>query len=301
MQTLTVTDRALDLGYRLEKAGITEEQVRAFSRKEALAVCAGYRGRAGFSAVPAPLLGQNHKLELSDGTKVFTKGLSLLPHTLSGYNTCRWSGACALTCLEGAGQGGLSDMPTRARGWRTAMLAEAPAAFFRLLLDELEALSRKAIRLGRRWKVACRLNVFSDLRWELIVPWLLALCRDGFGRGRRARVWMYDYTKGRGHRDVTLCDSLGYDLSFSVDERTPLATIPGLRRPVVVFACKKGHLPTTWMGMPVINGDETDARFLEPTNVVVGLSYKRVTRQGAGKLSDQLAEAARLGFAVVPS
>ncbi len=35
------------------------------------------------------------------------------------------------------------------------------------------------------------------------------------------------------------------------------------------------------MGYDVINGDESDARFLDKKNVIVGLKYKRLTYKGA--------------------
>jgi hypothetical protein len=33
-------------------------------------------------------------------------------------------------------------------------------------------------------------------------------------------------------------------------------------------------LPTTYLGRPVVNGDDTDLRFLDPQGVVVGLKAK---------------------------
>ena len=49
----------------------------------------------------------------------------------------------------------------------------------------------------------------------------------------------------------------------------------------VVFGVKNvNELPTTYKGYKVINGDETDLRFLDEDNVVVGLKYKLVTGKG---------------------
>ena len=44
----------------------------------------------------------------------------------------------------------------------------------------------------------------------------------------------------------------------------------------VVFSTKKGEaLPSTWKGYPVYDGDDTDARFLDPKGgYVVGLRTK---------------------------
>jgi hypothetical protein len=33
-------------------------------------------------------------------------------------------------------------------------------------------------------------------------------------------------------------------------------------------------VPDTWQGFPVINGDESDLRFLDPSGVIVGLKAK---------------------------
>ena len=43
----------------------------------------------------------------------------------------------------------------------------------------------------------------------------------------------------------------------------------------VVFSTKKGQpLPAEYLGRPVIDGDETDLRFLDPSGVIVGLRAK---------------------------
>jgi hypothetical protein len=40
-------------------------------------------------------------------------------------------------------------------------------------------------------------------------------------------------------------------------------------------------LPTEFEGYKVINADETDLRFTDPKNVIVGLKYKKMTKKGA--------------------
>jgi hypothetical protein len=39
-------------------------------------------------------------------------------------------------------------------------------------------------------------------------------------------------------------------------------------------------LPTEYLGYKVINGDESDLRFLDDKNVIVGLKYKLMTGKG---------------------
>ena len=51
----------------------------------------------------------------------------------------------------------------------------------------------------------------------------------------------------------------------------------------------KGHnvavvfdeVPETYKGYKVINGDESDLRFTDEKNVIVGLKYKKLTGKGA--------------------
>jgi hypothetical protein len=56
---------------------------------------------------------------------------------------------------------------------------------------------------------------------------------------------------------------------------TALATMP---HPVVVVDVKRGKpLPATYMGRPVVDGDRSDARFLDPAGSVVLLRFKNVS------------------------
>lgn len=43
----------------------------------------------------------------------------------------------------------------------------------------------------------------------------------------------------------------------------------------VVF---RGTFPSTYQGYPVINGDESDMRWLDPAGHVIALSYKQAVR-----------------------
>jgi hypothetical protein len=53
----------------------------------------------------------------------------------------------------------------------------------------------------------------------------------------------------------------------------------------VVFGVKPGHdLPETFNGIEVIDGDKTDARFLDPEDTIVGLRAKGRMRRGNWKM-----------------
>jgi hypothetical protein len=55
----------------------------------------------------------------------------------------------------------------------------------------------------------------------------------------------------------------------------------------MVFGVKKANnIPTEYQGYKVINGDETDLRFLDEDNVIVGLKYKLLTGKGSKGKND---------------
>jgi len=71
-----------------------------------------------------------------------------------------------------------------------------------------------------------------------------------------------------------------YSLTFSRSEETELEEIKELvskaHNVAVVFRDK---LPKTWEGMQVVDGDDTDLRFLDPKGVIVGLVEKGLAKK----------------------
>jgi hypothetical protein len=69
-----------------------------------------------------------------------------------------------------------------------------------------------------------------------------------------------------------------YRLTFSRSEKNEDIADGFIKRGgnvAVVFSTRKGRaLPDTYLGAPVIDGDEHDLRFLDPRGVVVGLRAK---------------------------
>ena len=84
-------------------------------------------------------------------------------------------------------------------------------------------------------------------------------------------VEFYDYTKiPAPWKRVTA----NYHLTFSFSGTNLPACIDALQHGINVAVVFSGSLPATWHGYPVINGDESDLRFLDPVGVIVGLSTK---------------------------
>ena len=116
-----------------------------------------------------------------------------------------------------------------------------------------------------------RLNVFSDIPWELVFPEIFALVPGTY----------YDYTKVP-HREVPS----NYDLTFSYSGRNLDDAVGELERGrmiAVVFLTQRHQTPSTFLGVPVVDGDLSDARPLDPPQVIVGLAYK--LPKGQGKIS----------------
>lgn len=210
----------------------------------------------------------NLKLSKSEGTSYYSVGLSLAPWTLAGMgNLCAGaSKQCIVGCLNTSGRGTMY-MAQRARIARTrAALSrdkETRADFISLLVHELETYQRRALRHGKF--LAVRLNLYSDLAWENLAPFIFERFRQG--------VRFYDYTKIVARLGRTPGN---YDLTFSRSESNQAETASALDagfRVAVVFNRNK-PLPRRYLGRKVVNGDRHDLRFLEPGGVVVGLVAK---------------------------
>jgi len=236
---------------------MTRDENRAFNL-----VISDYRAAQGFKCCTARLITtDNDKLGKSDRPSY---GLSLSPAATSGkWNTCPWSTpGCRSVCLSTAGNGRY-DSVTRAREWRTRLLADHPAAFLSRLASEL----RTRVRLDG--PINFRPNIVSDLRWELFLD-------SGFFS--ITNVAFYDYTKAPTHKRASLPN---YRLVGSVSERDSDEDIRGkvdhYGSVAVALDLPKGApLPAVLFGRPVVDGDLSDDRTMgSELGVVVGLRFKR--------------------------
>ena len=184
--------------------------------------------------------------------------MHLAPSTLSGYNTCPMaSNGCASACLNTAGRGRFTAIQ-EARIRKTRWFFENREDFMYTLVKDIKAAIRKAEREG--FIPVFRLNGTSDIRWETVSVLDYRNIMEMF-----PNVQFYDYTKLPNRRDIPA----NYHLTFSRSESNE-HLIPQGMNVAVVF----DSLPDVWMGRKVIDGTETDLRFLDEQNVVVGLLAK---------------------------
>jgi hypothetical protein len=259
MRNLT---RELEAAGPFDPGAMSVKQARAELR-------AFYVGEHGYRNTP-PLLSPPASNVKMAKSATPTYGLSLAPADMAGdLNTCTWSTPlCRAACvLVTAGKGTLPGV-RRARVVKTRALAEHPQAFITVLAWELG----KAVR--KHGAIVARLNVASDLRWELFAPAVLATPGVAF----------YDYTKAPvGQRSAPD----GYRLTYSVSERARSTTnaieaMQALANAAVVFERTPAGLPETWNGFKVIDGDVTDDRTQDPRGTVVGLLAKGAARRTRG-------------------
>lgn len=187
--------------------------------------------------------------------------LHLAPWTLSGYNVCpRASAGCAAACLNTAGRGKFSTVQ-EARIRKTKLFFENRKEFLATLEKDIDLHIRSAIRKDM---IPCiRLNGTSDIPWERIVIRDNKCIMELF-----PQIQFYDYTKRTGRQLLP-----NYHLTFSLAEDNHDAAQSELARGLNVAAVFR-QPPEVFWNHPVINGDETDLRFLDPQNCIVGLKAK---------------------------
>lgn len=143
---------------------------------------------------------------------------------------------------------------------RTDFMMAEPLAFLRLLVHEIGTAHRKHDDLH------VRLNTFSDIAWERVIPWMFAMFPD---------VQFYDYTKRWDRIEHTPAN---YALAASVSEATPMQTVRLFDGPMaVVLDVPKGQpMPATWQGHVVVDADLSDRWIVEHAGcpVVGGLRPK---------------------------
>jgi hypothetical protein len=197
--------------------------------------------------------------------------LHFAPADLSGKEVCpKRTIGCTFACLNLAGRGGIfkkgetTNVIQQARIRKTKMFFENREQFFNDLTREIDGAINKAKKNGLT--PVFRLNGTSDLAWEKYTIGDTAL--NIFQMF--PEVQFYDYTKVN-NRKVSHIPN--YHLTFSKadgnDMDVRLALSNGMNVAVVFH-----KVPETYLGRKVINGDETDLRFLDPKGVIVGLKAK---------------------------
>jgi hypothetical protein len=234
--------------------------------------------------------------------------LYLSPSDSSGEEFCPLAkiADCKTDCLTFAGRGGMAkgnatfetesgatlpdNAVQRARLRRSELFNNDRNAFMAQLVREIEwaqtYVMRLSVKLNKDLKLVVRLNGTSDIRWESIPA---DNCPNIFTRFSRTQF--YDYTKIPNRR---IAGIKNYHLTFSYSNAPEFA-------PIVIKALAhygesvsfavvfKGAMPEYFLGRAVINGDESDLRFLDRAGVVVGLKAKGRARTSLSQFAVRVA------------
>ena len=184
---------------------------------------------------------------------------------------------CFDGCLKSAGRGAFDNVQA-ARAAKTAFFKENQRAFMLSMCADVWSHVRRAAKLGLIPLV--RPNGTSDIPFENILI-------DGRTIFQIfADVQFYDYTK-HPNRNLAGKTAGNYDLTYSFSAITPkTVSIKGLtnwhnKRVAVVFQ-KQADIPAEFRGWPVVDGDNTDVRHVEPARVVVALYAKGKAKRDTG-------------------
>lgn len=227
----------------------------------------------GFDTNPKTVKGQ--------GRGFLTGILYLAPSKISGFQVCPTaSPGCIAACLYTAGRGGMT-MTQNARIRKTKYYFEDRPSFMMELYKEIRLFVKRAAKRGM---VPCiRLNGTSDIPWER-VPVTLPEGKYYFHHDNNIMqcfpdVQFYDYTKRANRRNLPP----NYHLTFSLSETNEAIAGEWLARGgnvAVVYRHEELPRHDTIGGIvrPVVNGFDTDLRFLDQTGAIVGLCAKGKAR-----------------------
>lgn len=230
-------------------------------------------------------IGQNYKTSKEvEGFAGKVMGLSLAPYWKAtdpmasvetpprgAANLCAGSNPeCRKACLVTTGRN--IGYAVGIKYNRTRALMNHPVEFCSMLAWSMQKFFARA--LNQDFRSFVRLNVYSDIPWEIFFPDLFRAF---------PAVQVYDYTKVERRTGPS-----NYDLTFSysgTNEKQALRELDRGRRVAVVFLRKrmmKGKkrvfVPfvkgATFWGHRVVDGDISDLRPLDPAPSIVGLGYK---------------------------
>ena len=225
----------------------------------------------------------NAKIVKGEELGYVTKGIHFAPAQLSGFEVCQWrSKGCTASCLNTAGRGQMNSIQ-QSRIAKTKLFFDKQFDFLAKLSKEISSSIKSATKKGMN--SVFRLNLTSDISWESVFfneeePKTIF---DKF-----PSIQFYDYTKSFKR----MCAFLGkpftkdeakfpsnYHLTFSRSEHNDTKCEMVLAMGGNVAVVFRNQLPKTWKGYEVVNGDDTDLRFLDKRGVVVGLIEKGMAKK----------------------
>jgi len=239
-----------------------------------------------FNETPDELLAVDTNAKTIKGQALMVKTaiLYLAPSDLSGTNVCAMAlmAGCIGPCLFTAGRAGMFASILASRLRKTLFWLQHPERFLAQLDKEITRLKAKVAAEG--YQLVIRLNGTSDIRWE------------NYGIiQKHPDVQFYDYTKLPNRKNVPA----NYDLTYSYSGTAAFApyvaqAVARGERIAVVFRSRKLvkaliKRNATFLGLPIIDGDNSDVRHRDPKGCIVALYAKgRAKKDRSGFVVDSV-------------
>jgi hypothetical protein len=202
---------------------------------------------------------QNYKTVKGEKLGYYTGILYLAPGDISGYEVCpKRSKGCTDGCLFTSGMGPMPNV-MNGRIRKTIEFFINRDVFLQQLIKDVKSIEKKAKKL--QMTPAIRLNGTSDIEWT----------RFGI-IDQFPTIQFYDYTKVLNR--LTKERPPNYYLTFSRSESNDDECSKALELGYNVAVVFDKVVPSEWKGYEVVNGDDSDVRFIDPKGVIVGLIAK---------------------------
>lgn len=161
----------------------------------------------------------------------------------------------------------------RARIAKTRLFFKDKPLFMSMLWKEITAGIKKAAKNGMQ--PCFRLNLTSDLPWEKI-KFDGQSVMEAF-----PNVQFYDYCKSPERMTKFVNGEMpkNYHLTFSRSETNGALALAFLKSGGNVAMVFRKSLPASYYGHEVIDGDETDLRFLDGSGKIIGLKEKGLAKK----------------------
>ena len=189
--------------------------------------------------------------------------LYLAPSINSGFNVCpQASEGCKSACLYTSGHGRFDNVK-QGRINKTRWYIQERESFLIQLKREI---TNHVNNCKKKNFIPCiRLNGTSDISWEN-----MGILQEF------PQVQFYDYTKVFKRMKMYCNGQLpsNYHLTYSLNEDNKELAFEVLKMKGNISAVFRNYLPTKYEGYQVVNGDESDLRFLDKKNCIVGLIAK---------------------------
>lgn len=213
--------------------------------------------------------------------------MHLAPASLSGHNTCpKATAGCINACLNTAGRGGMfkkgenTNNIQKARIRKTQLFYNNRDEFMSLLVKDILLAIKQSARLDLIPVI--RLNGTSDISFEKYPVKMNNVVYTNIFEAF-PNIQFYDYTKVLGrkvnnipnyHLTFSAADGNEKDVYEAVNQGYNIAMVFNLKKTLPMPEYQIISMPGYSKVMPVFNGDESDLRFLDPDNHIVGLYAK---------------------------